>query len=66
MTTPDHSTGGVRARIDFPDWVRQLEAIAAKDDVIIDTADTGTDCWWDYYNDGYSPADAWGEECSYD
>lgn len=29
-------------------------------------AATGVCCWLDFYNDGYSPRDAWNEECSLD
>lgn len=28
------------------------------------TDDTGIECWCDYYEDGYTPEDAYAEDCS--
>lgn len=46
------------------EWLDRIAVLAGydgRDDLI---ADTGTCCWLDYYNDGYSPGEAWSEECS--
>jgi len=64
--TPTHAT--------FEEWITALELVmddwGAKNDgrpygsgSLAET--TGLDCWRGYYNDGYSPRDAFSEDQTY-
>jgi hypothetical protein len=52
----------------FEEWCACLCAIAAKDQNRYGPnpiESCGEDCWRDYYDDGYSPEDAWWEDGTY-
>ena len=54
--------------ITFGEWCEQLRAISAREPERYgsDAVDNcGADSWWDYYEMGYSPEDAWSEDGSY-
>ena len=50
----------------FQEWLDELDAYAAQlgwpENIV---KQTGSDCWRDYYMDGYTPAEAWAEDMSY-
>lgn len=49
----------------FQEWLDELDIEAAKHDGPINIVEqTGPECWLDYYMGGYSPAEAWEEDCS--
>lgn len=45
------------------DWLSRMAQLAGYKDRDALVSDTGLCCWMDFYNDGYSPEDAWAEEC---
>lgn len=56
-------------KLSFSEWLHEVDICAQrffggewKGDPY--TVATGFECWRDMYDDGYSPADAWGEEVS--
>ena len=52
----------------FGEWCDQLRVLSAKepDRYGADAIEAcGAECWWDYYEMGYSPDDAWAEDGSY-
>lgn len=56
--TKDHFT--------FEQWLGFLDQVALsnrwKERIV---AQTGAECWRDYYDDGYTPYEALQEDCSY-
>jgi hypothetical protein len=55
--------------LSFEEWLRELDAEYEKrggDQTGKSlVAQSGRECWRDYYDDGYSPADALSEDWSY-
>lgn len=53
-------------RIEFRKWIQDLENVlnGAYDKPLHES--TGLTCWFAYFEDGYSPADALSEDLSYD
>lgn len=51
---------------EFKIWLSQLDAVAASYANIGYVQSTGEDCWRSYFEDGYSPEEAYQEDCSYD
>lgn len=51
----------------FHDWLGELDKYVAGMNGYPESivAQTGRECWLDYYNDGLSPAEAWAEDMSY-
>lgn len=65
-TMPAGRRGKVSDRMPIDDWFAELDRLGGDrygPDGI--TANTGRECWMDYYNDGYSPADALSEDGTY-
>lgn len=50
---------------EFQEWLKQLDAYAAKYGNKDYVKSTGDDCWRGYFDDGHSPEDAYQEDCSY-
>jgi hypothetical protein len=50
----------------FEQWLTELDIEAAKYGSPDTTKQTGSECWEPYFDDGYTPAEAWAEDCSYD
>ena len=46
----------------WEDWCIDLNKLAGDD--VIETC--GAECWRDFYDDGYTAADAWSEDGTYD
>lgn len=63
MTDLFHS----RPQLSFNDWMAALNRLAERAGMNTPLeAETGEECWREYFDDGYSPGGAWAEECSYD
>lgn len=63
--TPSGDLFGAPTRRPFSEWMAALNALAACDGMETPLqAQTGVCCWMAFYDDGYSPAAAWAEECS--
>lgn len=52
-------------KIPLSEWLDRIAKLAGYDSGAALVAETGTCCWMDFYNDGYTPGEAWAEECSY-
>ena len=46
------------------DWIGEVAKLAGYDNGAELVVETGTCCWLGYWEDGYSPKEAWAEECS--
>lgn len=51
-------------KMSFDEWILELKEIYAQKGCIVEEMDFSYDTWKDYYEDGYSPWDAFDEECS--
>lgn len=54
---------------EFTDWLLSLANIAEPSDPagwLCGAVVLNEDCWFDYFAQGFTPADCWREECSYD
>ncbi len=50
--------------MEFDKWLKELDAVAAKNGQEGSLSEqTGKDCWRGYYDDGFSPLDAFIEDC---
>lgn len=54
------------ADLPLDEWLAQMATLAGYGSRDAMVSDTGLCCWMDYYQDGYTPADAWSEERSCD
>ena len=56
----------VMDNVTFEEWCKQLDAVVMSyhPDTPSYTKDTGEDCWRGYYDDGYTPEEAYREDCS--
>lgn len=53
-----------RTRPPLSEWLDRVARLAGYEDGVALVAETGVCCWMGYYDDDYSPGEAWAEECS--
>ena len=51
-------------KMSFDEWILELKEIYAQKGCIVEQMDFSYETWKDYYDDDYSPRDAFDEECS--
>lgn len=51
-------------RMPLPEWLDRMAKLAGYRDGDAMVSETGVCCWMDYYESGYTPGEAWSEECS--
>lgn len=51
---------------EFADWIKNLNVVAAGYGNVGYVQPGNEDSWRGYFDDGYSPEDAYQEDCSYD
>ena len=52
------------AKLPLSDWLDRMASLAGYPNGAALVAETGVCCWMQYWEDGYSPGEAWSEECS--
>ncbi|MBA7479311.1 hypothetical protein ES708_02257 [subsurface metagenome] len=54
----------VVTKMSFDEWILELKEIYAQKGCIVEEMDFSYETWKDYYEEDYSPWDAFDEECS--
>jgi hypothetical protein len=52
------------AKIPLTEWLDRMAALAGYPSRDALVAETGVCCWMGFWEDGYTPSEAWAEECS--